>query len=130
MDIFVPVIIEPSSDAIKSKFPHKTLTQIEGEPTYEDFHLLREESFPNTLSSKSLFGGGDHGHKGACTTPIKYTIETDDTAWNIPATQGIFQPFLRGRQMVKNESSLLISSGTKLEPKLPMLLLTSCITNY
>ena len=88
MDTFVPVIVEPSADAIEAKFPHKTLTKIEGEPTYNDFHLLREESFRNALSSKSPFGGGNHGHKGACTTPITYTIETGGAAWNVPATQG------------------------------------------
>ncbi len=65
MDTFVPVILEPSSDAIESKFPHKTLTRVEGEPTYQDFHLLRKECFCNALSSKSPFGGGNYRHKGA-----------------------------------------------------------------
>ena len=96
MDTFVPVIVEPSADAIEAKFPHKTLTKIEGEPTYNDFHLLREESFRNALSSKSPFGGGNHGHKGACTTPITYTIETGGAAWNVPATQGVFPTFPPG----------------------------------
>ena len=40
MDTFVPVILEPSSDAIETKFPHKTLTKIEGQPTYADFHII------------------------------------------------------------------------------------------
>ena len=96
MDTYVPVIVEPSADAIEAKFPHKTLTKIEGEPTYNDFHLLREESFRNALSSKSPFGGGNHGHKGACTTPITYTIETGGAAWNVPATQGVFPTFPPG----------------------------------
>ena len=42
MDSFVPTILEPSTDAIEAKFPHKTLTKIEGQPTYADFFLLRE----------------------------------------------------------------------------------------
>ena len=57
MDTFVPVIPEPSADAIEAKFPHKTLTKIEGQPTYADFHLIREEIFRNALSSKSPSGG-------------------------------------------------------------------------
>lgn len=96
MDTFVPVILEPSSDAIEAKFPHKTLTKIEGEPTYDDFLLLREESFRNALSSKSPFGGGNHGHKGACTAPATYAIETGGAAWTIPATRGILPTFPTG----------------------------------
>ena len=93
MDTFVPVILEPSSDAIEAKFPHKTLTKIEGEPTYDDFLLLREESFRNALSSKSPFGGGNHGHKGACMAPLTYTIETGGVEWTVPVTHGIFPTF-------------------------------------
>ena len=96
MDTFPPTILEPSSDAIEASFPHKTLTKIEGEPTYEEFDLLREESFRNALSSKSPFGGGNHGHKGACTAPPTYIIETGGAAWNVPATQGIFPLFPAG----------------------------------
>jgi hypothetical protein len=96
MDTFVPVILEPSADAIEAKFPHKTLTKIEGELTYDDFLLLREESFRNALSSKSPFGGGNHGHKGACTAPLTYTIETGGVAWTVPVTQGIFPIFPAG----------------------------------
>ena len=80
MDTFVPIIPEPSADAIEAKFPHKTLTKIEGQPTYADFHLIREEIFRNALSSKSPFGGGKHGHKGACTNTLTYTIETGGVA--------------------------------------------------
>ena len=96
MDTFVPVILEPSADAIEAKFPQKTLTKIEGEPTYDDFMILREESFRNALSSKSPFGGGKHGHKGACTAPLTYTIETGGAAWTVPATKGIFPAYPLG----------------------------------
>ena len=96
MDTFVPIIPEPSADAIEAKFPHKTLTKIEGQPTYADFHLLREEIFRNALSSKSPFGGGKHGHKGACTNTLTYTIETGGVAWNVPTTSSIFPIFPPG----------------------------------
>eukprot|EP00957_Ditylum_brightwellii_P030822 2334973-Ditylum_brightwellii.AAC.1 len=65
MDLFVPTIPEPSTETIEAKFPHRTLTKIKGQPTYADFYLLREEIYRNTLSSKSPFGGGSHGHVGA-----------------------------------------------------------------
>ena len=43
MDSFVPTIPEPSTETIEANFPHKTLTKIEGQPTYTDFYLLQEE---------------------------------------------------------------------------------------
>jgi len=96
MDSYVPTIPEPSSDAIEAKFPHKTLTKIEGQPTYADFHLLREELYRNALSSKSPFGGGNHGHMGAVMDGMTYTIETGGATWTVPATSGIFPTFPPG----------------------------------
>ena len=74
MDSYVPTIPEPSSDTIEAKFPHKTLTKIEGQPTYADFHQLREELYRNALSSKSPFGGGNHGHMGAVMESMTYIL--------------------------------------------------------
>ena len=121
MDTFVPVILEPSSDAIETKFPHKTLTKIEGQPTYADFHIIREESFRNALSSKSPFGGGNHGHKGACTDALTYTTESG-VAWNVPATAGIFPVFPPGAtndekriiiaEFVRNETGIKVAEAT------------------
>ena len=96
MDSFVPTIPEPSTDAIEAKFPHKTLTKIEGQPTYSDFILLREELYRNALSSKSPFGGGNHGHLGACMDDITYTIKSNGAKWTIPATGGMFPTFRAG----------------------------------
>ena len=93
MDSYVPTIPEPSSDTIEAKFPHKTLTKIEGQPTYADFHQLREELYRNALSSKSPFGGGNHGHMGAVMESMTYTIETNGATWNVPATSGMFPTF-------------------------------------
>ena len=93
MDSFVPTVPEPSTDAIETKFPHKVLTKIEGLPTYSDFHLLREELFRNALSAKSPFGGGNHGHIGACMDPTAYTIETGGAVWNVPPSAGMFPTF-------------------------------------
>ena len=93
MDSFVPEIPEPSTDAIEAKFPHKTLTKIEGLPNYADFHLLREELYRNALSSKSPFGGGNHGHIGACMDATAYTIETGGAVWTVPPSAGMFPTF-------------------------------------
>jgi hypothetical protein len=107
MDTFLPIIPEPSADAIEANFPHKTLTKIEGQPTYADFHLIREEIFRNALSSKSPFGGGKHGHKGACTNALTYTIETGGVAWTVPTTAGIFPIFPPGA--TDNEKRIIIA---------------------
>ena len=93
MDSFVPTIPEPSTDAIEAKFPHNILTKIEGSPTYAYFHLMRKELYRNALSSKSPFGGGNHGHIGACMDPTAFTIETDGATWNVPTTAGMFPTF-------------------------------------
>ena len=93
MDSYVPSIPEPSSDDIEAKFPHKTLTKIEGQPTYADFHQLREELYRNALSAKSPFGGGNHGHLGAVMDGLTYTIESGGSTWTVPTTGGMFPTF-------------------------------------
>ena len=106
MDSFVPTIPEPSTDAIEAKFPHKTLTKIEGQPTYADFFCLREELYRNALSSKPPFGGGNHGHLGACMDPVTYVIETGGSSWTVPASAGMFPLFPAGAtDDEKNKSS-------------------------
>ena len=96
MDSFVPTIPEPSTETIEANFPHKTLTKIEGQPTYADFYLLREELYRNALSSKSPFGGGNHGHLGSCMDEMLYTIETNGDKWSVPPTAGMFPMFPAG----------------------------------
>ena len=122
MDSYVPTIPEPSSDAIEAKFPHKTLTKIEGQPTYADFHQLREEIYRNALSSKSPFGGGNHGHMGAVMDGITYTIETGGATWIVPATSGMFPIFQhnasdttkkkRIAEFVRDETGIKVSEAT------------------
>ena len=122
MDSFVPTIPEASADAIEAKFPHKTLSKIEGQPTYADFFLLREELFRNALSSKSPFGGGGHGHLGAVMDSVNYTIETGGATWFIPATAGMFPTFQTGAndnekkravaEFVRDETGIKIADTT------------------
>jgi len=55
MDSFIPTILEVSADDIDTKFPHKVLTKIEGQPTCAGFFKLLEEIYQNALTSKSPF---------------------------------------------------------------------------
>ena len=122
MDSFVPTIPEPSTDAIEAKFPHKTLTKIEGQPTYSDFFTLREELYRNALSSKSPFSGGNHGHLGACMDIVTYTIKTGGAAWTIPVSGGMFPNFPARAdddekkriiaEFVRDESGIKIAEAT------------------
>jgi len=122
MDSFVPTIPEASADAIEAKFPHKTLSKIEGQPTYADFFLLREELFRNALSSKSPFGGRGHGHLGAIMDGVNYTIETGGATWFILATAGMCPTFQAGAndnekkravaEFVRDETGIKIADTT------------------
>ena len=122
MDSFVPTIPEPATDAIEAKFPHKTLTKVEGQSTYVDFFILREELYRNALSSKSPFGGGNHGHIGACMDEVTYTITTGGDKWTIPATAGMFPAFPAGAnddqkkqliaEFVRDETGIKIANAT------------------
>ena len=122
MDSFVPTIPEASTDAIEAKFPHKTLTKIEGQPTYADFFRLREELYRNALSSKSLFGGGNHGHLGACMDALTYSIETGGVNWTVPDSAGMFPLFPAGAtddrkkqiiaKFVRDETGIKVTNAT------------------
>ena len=130
MDSFVPTIPEPATDAIEAKFPHKTLTKVEGQPTYVDFFLLCEELYRNALSSKSPFGGGNHGHIDACMDKVTYTITTGGDKWTIPATAGMFPAFPAGaNDDQKNNNSSPSLYVMKPASKLQTPPSISCATN-
>ena len=88
MDSFIPTILEVSADDIDTKFPHKVLTKIEGQPTYAGFFKLREEIYQNTLTSKSPFGGATYGHLGVVMGDAVYTLATGNI-WTIPPSAGV-----------------------------------------
>ena len=64
--------------------------------TYANFFRLRKELYRNALSSKSPFGGGNHGHLGACMGALTYSIETGGVNWTVPDSAGMFPLFPAG----------------------------------
>ena len=95
MDTFIPTIPEANPEGIERRFKYDSLTKIEGEPTYEQMYIVREELCRNAIAIKSSFGGGKHGHLGAVTKPSVYLTETGET-WSIPATSGVYPTFHTG----------------------------------
>ena len=92
MDTYVPIVDDVQADEVAAEFPHTTLTKVEGEPTYEDFYVFREELRRNALSVWSPFGGGDCGHLGLVMSGQRYTTETGEV-WSVPTSQGMFPNF-------------------------------------
>lgn len=92
MDTFIPRVPEVKPDDITTKFPHHQLTNIEVEPAYQTFYVLREELYQNAIAIESPFGGGGHGHWGSVTSATLYNAQTGET-WVVPASGGVYPTF-------------------------------------
>ena len=65
--------IKPQSvEDIIAKFRIKTLTRIDGEPTYEAISKASHELYTNAATLASTLGGGQHGHIGMVMKPALY----------------------------------------------------------
>ena len=53
-----------NAEELKLRFPHPTLTVIEGKPTHANVQLLQLQVYENAASITSTLGGGGHGHLG------------------------------------------------------------------
>ena len=95
MDTFIPTIPEANPEGIERRFKYDSLTKIEGEPTYDQMYIVREELCRKVIAIKSSFGGGKHGHLGSVIKPAVYLTETGGT-WSIPATSGVYPTFQAG----------------------------------
>ena len=89
MDTLIPQVPEVAADDIAARFQFETLSRIEGEPTYSDMDIIRNELYRNAIAVKSPFGGAKHGHLGTVMKPVLYLTETGDT-WTVPATAGVY----------------------------------------
>ena len=92
MYTYVHSIPEIKTDDVKLRFPYHQLTKTEDEPEYEQMCIVCEEIYRNALSIKSIFGGGNLGHKGSVTKPEIYQIDTGED-WIVPATGGFYPTF-------------------------------------
>jgi hypothetical protein len=51
-------------DELIAGFPHSSLIEVTGEPTFEDLKVIRRLLNTNAMSVASYEGGGRHGHLG------------------------------------------------------------------
>ena len=61
LDTFIPTIPEVRESDVKAKFPHQTLTVIDGKPSYEKMLNCERELGINALAVEVPFGGGNRG---------------------------------------------------------------------
>jgi hypothetical protein len=59
-------------DELISGFPHSSLPNVTGEPTFEDLEVIRRLLNTNAMSVVSYEGGGCHGHLGMFMTNEEY----------------------------------------------------------
>jgi hypothetical protein len=59
-------------DELIAGFPHSSLPEVTGEPTFEDLKVIRRLLNTNAMSVSSYIGGGCHGHLGVIMTNEEY----------------------------------------------------------
>ena len=70
------------------RFPHPTLTPIDGEPTYATIKLLQKEVTTNAKAVTTLRGGGRKGHLAVCLSPEAYSALEGTEPWTDPDPPG------------------------------------------
>jgi hypothetical protein len=74
-------------DELIGGFPHSSLPQVTGEPTFEDLKVIRRLLNTNAMSVASHEGGGRHGHLGIIMTNEEYFAIAVDV-FPVPANPG------------------------------------------
>lgn len=92
LDTYIPTIPEVRESDITTKFKVKTLTPIEGRPTYEKVELMEKELGRNALAIRVPFGGGKRGCLGTVYSTAKYQADAG-TTWTVPETEGAYPMF-------------------------------------
>jgi hypothetical protein len=67
-----------TSDELIAGFLHSTLPKVTGEPTFEDFKIIRRLLNANDMSDSYYEGGGRHVHLGLIMTNVEYFAVTTD----------------------------------------------------
>ena len=112
MDTFIPTIPEVRESDVKAKFPHQTLTVIDGKPTYEKMLNCERELGINALAVEVPFGGGNRGCLGLVYSAAKYLAEAGE-AWDVPESEGAYPIFQANA--TENDKKRTISAHIKRE---------------
>jgi hypothetical protein len=74
-------------DELIAGFPHSSLPNVTGEPTFEDLKVIRRLLNTNAMSVASYEGGGRHGHLGIIMNNEEYFAIAIDV-FPVPANPG------------------------------------------
>ena len=85
----------PTIESVITTFPHQTIPQIGGVPTYESINKLAALLKANAASVQTENGGGQLGHLAVCVSPAIYAT-LSNTPFTIPANPGAICPVLAG----------------------------------
>ena len=75
-------------DDVLAAFPHPSLPKIQGRPTYEALHALRQQLRTNAASIPTALGGGQHGYAAITMTDQQYQQLTNQQ-FVTPAYPGV-----------------------------------------
>ena len=105
-------------DDIIAKFRIKTLTKIEGEPTYESISKISHELYTNAATLSSPLGGGKHGHIGMVMKPALYATlsATPYVEPQEPSLTPVFDPTRiyteSQRQQIRDDHAIKVKTFT------------------
>ena len=112
LDTYIPTIPEVRESDIKTKFPHQTLTVIDGRPSYEKMLNCERELGINALAVEVPFGGGNRGCLGLVYSAAKFLAEAGE-AWDVPESEGAYPIFQANA--TENDKKRTISAHIKRE---------------
>jgi hypothetical protein len=94
-------------DELIAGFPHSSLLEVTGEPTFEDLKVIRRLLNTNAMSVASYEDDGRRGHLGIImTNEVYYAIAVD--VFSVPVNPGPSAPFVAGM------TAAVISETTRL----------------
>jgi len=72
---------------VKEYFPYKSITTINGEPTYSSINKMTQDLYSNTAEVSTTLGGEKHGHIGLIMKSELYKV-ISTTTFQIPEDPG------------------------------------------
>jgi hypothetical protein len=98
-----------SVDDIISKFPIKTIPNINGEPDHESINNMVQTLYGNAATLATTSGGGAHGHIGLIMTPALYATLTP-TPYVAPIDPGVLP-------IIPQNASAAVREGIRIQHK-------------